>query len=193
MAGMRPSAAHLRLLARRLPVRVADYDYKKRLNDDAPGFPNESKRLQKQGYLNLADLKDIAKWKSTRSANRVNGNSDSTVRQFTRIAFGLADNRNLPASVPIAILTNLKGVRVPTASVILTVWKPKRYGIIDVYVWWALFGTKHKGEFRPTDYDDYLSVVGRLQRSTGLTAREVDMALWKEGAEKARRQRSARK
>lgn len=64
------------------------------------------------------------------------------------------------------------------ASTILTVWDPKRFGIIDVNAWSALFPKRRLRQFEPRDYDEYVSILKELRRLTHLTARQIDMALW---------------
>lgn len=162
-----------------LPDLVCRYSYKPTL-DNSPTFPNESKRLKAKGFLSLADLHKLAHWKSQRSAGRVKLNRDSDVRKFTRVALDLASRRNLPPSIPISVLTILEGIRVPTASVVLTVWDPRTFGIIDVNAWSALFNysSARSTPFEAREYDYYTSILHELRRMTGLTAREIDIALW---------------
>ncbi|MDP9180998.1 MAG: hypothetical protein M3O21_04680 [Chloroflexota bacterium] len=134
-----------------------------------------------QGFLSQEDLHDLALWKSERSAGNVRRNDRSFVEKLTRTALRLADDPELPASVPISVLTLLDGVRVPTASVILTVWHPDRYGIIDRNAWSALFNRPQvrTREFEPREYDYYLQILRELADITRVTPREVDMALYR--------------
>jgi hypothetical protein len=107
-------------------------------------------------------------------------NSEQAVKKLTQAALTLASDPTLPVSVPIAVLTILEGVRVPMASVVLTAWDPKRFGIIDVNAWSAIFklSKQHSRQFEPREYDEYMSILKKLQTLTRLTAREIDMALW---------------
>jgi hypothetical protein len=174
-----------------LPVFASRFKYKSLLSD-GPLFPKQSKRLQVQGSLSQEDLHDLALWKSARSAGNVRRNDHSLVEKLTRAALRLADDPDLPASVPISVLTLLDGVGVPTASVILTVWHPDRYGIIDRNAWSALFDCPQvrPREFEPREYDYYLQILTALADSTKLMPREVDMALYTWWIEE--RERSAR-
>jgi len=152
----------------------------KLLLGDGPTFPNHSKRLQAQRLPVESRLHALAVWKAQRAAGNVLRNDDVTVENFTRVALRLANDSDLPPSVPIAILTLLDGVRVPTASVILTVWHPDRYGIIDRNAWSALFNYPkvRTREFEPHEYDYYVQVITELGAETSLTPRQIDMALW---------------
>lgn len=182
--------------ASRLDLRAlaCEYPYKQRLSfDRSPTFDIASKKLQRAGCLSKAQLHAIAKWKSPRSARRVDANQPADVKKFTRIAFTLARDRKMPRSVPIAILTALRGVRVPTASVILTIWDPKRFGIIDVNAWSTLVGKKRKGAFTAGEYDLYSEILRRLSAHTKLTPREIDMALWTHWNKKAKARRARKK
>jgi hypothetical protein len=162
----------------RLSHFVLLFDYK-RLRDDEHTFPVQSKKLRGQGFLNREDLYEFADWKSSRNPRLVLRNDDATVQQITRVALQLANDNSMPASVPIAVLTILEGVRVATASVILTVWDPTRFGIIDVNAWSALnIPAKRPGQFEPRDYDYYVAILRNLSEITKLTPRQIDMALW---------------
>lgn len=162
----------------RLQDFVSLFDYK-RLRGDEHTFPVQSKKLRGKGLLNRQDLYEFADWKSFRNPELVKRNDDNTVRNITRAALELANNKDMPASVPIAVLTTLEGVGVATASVVLTVWDPGRFGIIDVNAWSALnLPSKNPGQFEPRDYDYYIAILSDLSQITALTARQVDMALW---------------
>jgi len=67
------------------------------------------------------DLRIVARWKAPRSAGHVEGNSEEYVKEITAFALAATNER-----CRIEILTNLDGVRWPTASVILhffhTLW-----------------------------------------------------------------------
>jgi hypothetical protein len=91
----------------------------------------------------------------------------------------------------------LKGVGVPVASSILTMYDPHEYAVIDFRVLRAIpavepqfVNLRRYSEYKefmehfrsyddqPATYRFYMDWVDRLAAAEGLTPREVDMALW---------------
>jgi len=71
------------------------------------------------------------------------------------------------------------------------VWNPEDFGVLDIRAWSTLAEVVGSGgpfrllrrktyqrAFESRDYDLYLGVVRQLGRLSGLTCREVDMALY---------------
>ena len=77
--------------------------------------------ISRRGWMTKDDLRIVARWKAPRSAGHVEGNSEEYVKEITAFALAATNER-----CRIEILTNLDGVRWPTASVILhffhTLW-----------------------------------------------------------------------
>ena len=81
-------------------------------------------------------------------------------------------------------LTALDGVAVPTASAILALTNPRRYGVIDIHVWQLLFElgsirTKPSGVgFTFDDWRDYLAVLRHHAKQLGVSVRAVEYSLF---------------
>ncbi|ANW09678.1 hypothetical protein [Haloarcula hispanica pleomorphic virus 4] len=95
----------------------------------------------------------------------------------------------------ISKLTEIKGVRVPMASSILTVYDPTSYAVIDYrvlrslpkadptlidpnnYTKYAHWLLNYQNDEQI--YEEYLNTVRNIATNQGITPREVDMGLWK--------------
>jgi hypothetical protein len=135
---------------------------------------------RKRGYLRKYELLLACRWKSPRSLPLVRRNSDERVRTVTGTAFGTRSEGE-----KISRLTHLSGVSIPTASAILTLTDPRRYGVIDIRVWQLLFALgcvdrKPGGVgFRPDHWVDFLRILRSAARRFGVGARDVERTLFR--------------
>jgi hypothetical protein len=185
---------HVHLLSEERPVvsthtlqqyaRLYAQDYTlSLLGDDEPRLPHAGDGIRARGYLRRQELDEIARWKSPRRAGLVQHNPEHVVEEVTRLALALKDTDPRRA---IHLLTVLDGVQVPTASAVLTVADPQDFGIIDIRAWRALsswqpdrFPWKEASSFSIEEFLRYLETVRDLAQNSGLSCREVDMALWR--------------
>lgn len=116
-------------------------------------------KARQLGYLNGEDLLQFCKWKSPRALAYCKKNIETYVEDITRIAFSCQNER-----VRIEVLTLLRGVSWPMASVVLHFWSGYQYPILDrralsslrvkeqksysFYFWWryTLFCRKASGD-----------------------------------------------
>lgn len=157
------------------------------LGDDDPGFSHAGDEMRGRGFARRREILEIARWKSPRRANLVDKNPDGVVEGITGLAFGLMRSAPEYAARSLDILD---GVGIPTASAILTVADPQDFGIIDIRAWQALsrqcpsrFPWKEYSGFSSKDYRCYLETIRDLASASGLSCREIDMALWQIGSE----------
>jgi len=126
-----------------------------------------------------AELVAMCRWKSPRAQNHYRRNAPATVRKTSREALRARGERDR-----LERLTSLEGVSVPTASAILTLIDPRRYGVIDIRVWQLLFrlgavDRKPRGVgFRSADWEQYLSILRRHARALGVPVRRVELTLF---------------
>ena len=84
----------------------------------------------------------------------------------------------------VPLLCILNGVRVPTASAILTVWQPNEYTIYDVRVCDAMLSLSHKlltdqvVEDARKSYSKYLDVARKMAIELQVSLRDLDKTLW---------------
>lgn len=157
------------------------------LGDSDPCFPHAGDGIRARGFARRGEVHAIARWKSPRRANLVKENPDDVVEAVTGVAFALMGSAPKCATKLLAVLD---GVSIPTASAILTVVDPQTFGIIDRRAWGAVgqwypgqFPEKRYYQFRASEYLRYLQKIRGLAESSGLSCREVDMALWHMGGE----------
>jgi hypothetical protein len=108
-------------------------------------------------------------------------NSEDKITQVTRKGIELADQEKISEAV--AVLTEyptkLYGVAVRTASAILTFYDPKRYAVVDVRSWKALYDEELTEEAQtPQNYEKYLKDVRMMALQFEMTAHDIDAALW---------------
>ena len=81
-------------------------------------------------------------------------------------------------------LIALQGVSVPTASAILTLLDPKRYGVIDIRVWQLLHrlgavdGNPGGTNFTFEQWERFLAVVRRFAAFFRVPARDIERTLF---------------
>ncbi len=141
-------------------------------------FAEISPKLQVRGEYELEEFLAVCYWKSTRTRSLVQSNTRETVSEVTRIAF------NCSESLRVQVLSLLKGVSTPTASALLTVWKPTSYTIIDVRVLSALHRLSHRllspdsMTLVEKSYSKYVGLMRAISNDLECDLRSLDKALW---------------
>lgn len=126
----------------------------------------------RRGHLYLAELQQVAQWKSPRSAGYVRKNSDEYVAEITGFALAARNERSRIES-----LTLLHGVGWPTASVILHFFHDEPYPILDYRAVWSV----SMETLRQYSFDfwmRYVTFCRELATSAGVDMRTLDRALW---------------
>jgi hypothetical protein len=93
----------------------------------------ELRHIKRQKEFSRAEFLKMTRWKSPRSIRQCERNSPNAIRRVSRAVFRTRSERER-----LELLTQLHGVGIPTASAILTLCDPKRYGVIDIRVWQML-------------------------------------------------------
>ncbi len=129
---------------------------------------------QKRGFLTFNDFYMICMWKSARQKPNYLKNKD-TVEKITKIAFAEKDE-----AIKINMLCNLMGVGIKTASAILTVVFPKKYGVMDE----RCLDMLKIYDFNISKYSsvktwlNYLYIIRKVAKENKISPRELDMALF---------------
>lgn len=133
------------------------------------------KEALKKGWLNKEEFLTICLWKSRRPKKLYNQNSNSDIINKTKLCF--IENDELKK---IQILTELKGVRIPTASALLSVTNPFDYPIIDERCIQSLNYLDHIKWTTITENNwlEYLMIVRNIAKTHNKTAREVEKGLF---------------
>lgn len=130
-----------------------------------------------RGYLTHDELVALGRWKAARNTSRLAANDPAYVEAVTAVALSTANER-----LRIEILTLLRGVGWPMASVILH-WRHRDpYPILDYRALWSL------GIDSPPRYDfplwrDYTHFCRELAGRAGVSLRDLDRALWQYSSE----------
>lgn len=148
--------------------------------DPATSALIESVRPAKaRGYLTRGELIRVCRWKSPRATGLVQENGARRIRAATEAAIRSVDERER-----FHCLLSLRGVSVPSASALLTMLEPERYGVIDIRVWQLLHATGAvEGNTRGAGFTfdqwlRFLRVIRDLAASLGVTARTVERTLF---------------
>jgi len=137
------------------------------------------RRVKKAGEFGRAEFLAMCRWKSARSAPQCEANSARAVRLVSRRALGTRDERER-----LEVLCRLRGVGIPTASAILTLVDPRRYGVLDIRVWKLLFRigavrTNPGGAgFRTEHWLEYLAHLRSQARRLRVSVRQVEYSLF---------------
>ena len=132
-----------------------------------------------RGYLTPGELQAACRWKSPRAIALIRSNTAWTVRAATRRALAERNER-----ARLEELLSLRGVSVATASAVLTMLDPLRYGVLDIRCWQllhamgAVTGNPAGTGFTGSHWLDFISVVRQLAKRFGVKARDVERALF---------------
>jgi hypothetical protein len=150
--------------------------------DDTPDtrqLIDELRAVRRRGYLTKGEFLAICRWKSPRSIRHCMKNSPARIRRQSAAALASRSER-----VRFEALTALDGVGAPTASAILTLTDPRRYGVLDIRVWQLLYDlgsvrTKPGGVgFTFPDWQLFLVALRHHAKRLGVTVRCVEYSLF---------------
>lgn len=140
---------------------------------------NELNGVEQKGYLTKSEFMKIGMWKSPRPKRWYLANSETDIIQTSKKVFSTKFEKRR-----IDLLTGLKGVRIPTASAILTLTNPKDYGVIDIRVWDVLYrygsvavnptGTN----FSFKNWYNYLMKIRYFAKMFKVNTRDVERAIF---------------
>jgi len=156
---------------------------KELVTDEDPATADLIRRLRhvrRDGEFSRAEFLEMCRWKSPRAIRHYARNSPGTIRRVARAVLATRSEQKR-----IEFLTSLDGVSVSTASAILTLINPERYGVLDIRVWQLLFATdsvrrnpRGRG-FTFTHWHQYLRELRHYTRELGVSARTVELTLFK--------------
>ena len=136
--------------------------------------------VKRNQELSRGEFLDICYWKSPRSIRRCERNSASSIEGIISKVF-----RTKSEQTRLELLTSLQGVSVPTASAILALTNPKRYGVIDIRVWQLLYALKSVTS-RPTGqgftfkhWYRYLRILRHHANRLKVSVRLVELTLFR--------------
>jgi hypothetical protein len=128
--------------------------------------------VQAAGHMTKEQLRLLAKWKSPRSAGRIDRNKEEYVQEVTAFALGCNSERGR-----IEALTLLDGVLWPTASVVFHLFHRERYPILDFRALWSV-STEVPAQYTFSFWERYVSYCRTLAEQANVSMRVLDRALW---------------
>ena len=131
--------------------------------------------VNKRGWLEKSEFLTICLWKSRRPKRLYNLNTEKEIVSKSKLTFKEKDELK-----KIKILTELKGVQIPTASAILSVVNPDIYPIIDVRCIQSLtdLGMIKWKTITENTWIEYLKIIRNLSKENNKTAREIEKGLF---------------
>jgi hypothetical protein len=139
----------------------------------------ELRHVKRAKQFSRSEFIKMCRWKSSRAIHHYRRNSSAAVRRTSREVLRTRNERQR-----LELLIRLKGVSVPTASAILTLIDPERYGVLDIRAWQLLFriGAVEKKPggvgFVFADWDRYLSILRAHARALRVPVRCVELTLF---------------
>lgn len=161
----------LTALLRAVPIRAEDPATAALIRRLAPA--------RKAGAFDRGAFLIMCRWKSPRAVRHYRRHSAATIRRVSRAVLATRDE-----SRRLALLTGLAGVSVPTASAILTLLEPRRYGVLDIRVWQLLHAigavrARPGGRgFTAAHWTEFLTLLREQARALGVSARAVEWTLF---------------
>jgi hypothetical protein len=145
----------------------------------AASLIRELRHVRRRGQFTRAEFLVMCRWKSPRAIARCESNSHHRVREVSRAMF-----MTRVEAERLDLLIGLAGVGIPTASAILTLTDPHRYGVIDIRAWQELHRRgvvrdRPGGQgFSPEHWLQYLRILRTEAARLGVTARQVEYSLF---------------
>lgn len=130
-------------------------------------------KAQSRGWYTRDELVAVALWKTERSRSRVRQNREDAVKDATELALRTADER-----LRIGVLTQLQGVLMPTASVLLHLAHRDPYPILDFRALWSLGVDAQPSYYSFELWERYVQRCRELAMEAGVDMRTLDRALW---------------
>jgi hypothetical protein len=140
-------------------------------------------RARAAGYFTRDDFLEVCEWKTRgRPRRHYTRNSEDDIRRVTALALSSTDE---PTRLWTLVAPNLKGVQMPTASVLLhlaacdptsAAMANTAYPIIDFRALWSLNCEKRRDTFQ--FWWRYVETCRALATEAGLSMRDLDRALW---------------
>lgn len=135
--------------------------------------------VKEAGRFTRAEFLAMCRWKSPRARRHYERNTAAVIRRASGAALAARSERER-----IEHLTALPGVSVATASAILTLIDPRRYGVLDIRCWQLLFSIRSvaanpRGRaFTTGQWEQYLERLRAHARALGVSARTIEYTLF---------------
>ena len=120
-----------------------------------------------------AQFLEVCRWKSVRTQPRCEENDSALVEAVMAVALTTPHEQ-----LRIEVLTLLRGVSWPTASVLLHFGRTDLYPIVDYRALWSLGFDEPPARYTFAFWWAYVQACRRLADDAGVSMRTLDRALW---------------
>lgn len=127
-----------------------------------------------QGYLSQPELRQMAKWKDRFVPSKIDKNPPELIEKITGEAFGLDDDW-----AKIEKLKAIYGVAESVASVILHLYDPKKYPILDVHALRTIGIDNREVKYDEPFWRKYVNLCREKSKHYDVSMRALDRALYK--------------
>ncbi len=135
--------------------------------------------VRRTGRFTRAEFLAMCRWKSPRSRRHYERSSAGTIRRVSSAVLATESERERMNR-----LIALPGVSVATASAILTLIDPDRYGVLDIRCWQILFsirsvaGNARGRAFTVSQWEQYLGRLRGHASALGVSSRMIEYTLF---------------
>lgn len=135
--------------------------------------------IKNRGYFTKEEFIKMGMWKSPRPKQKYLKNSEKEIIEISKKVLSTKFEKRR-----IDLLTKLRGVKIPTASAILTLIDPKNYGVIDIRVWQVLYlygSVKDKPSGTNFDFNNWYNYLMKLRyyaKKFKVSARDIERTLF---------------
>jgi len=145
-------------------------------------------KFQKNKYMTKDDLKRIVKWKfqgklegrQKRILKLLENVDGKFIKKISRLAFETKNDKDR-----IKLFCIIEGIGPAVASVILTFYDPKNYGVFDIHTWDELFGERPKDLFSNINHLLHFFVkLGEISHEVDLPCRDIEKSLFKKNKDR---------
>ena len=131
-------------------------------------------RKTPKGYLLTAELREMAQWKSHFLPSKIDKNPPGLIEDVTGEAFSLDNDWE-----KIEKLIKIEGVAESVASVILHLYDPKKYPILDVHALNSIGIDNREVYYDKPFWEKYVNFCRAEAKRYGVLMRTLDRALYK--------------
>lgn len=161
-------------------VRVLDQYRATQDPDDTDEERVLGERFRSNRCVTKSDLKRVIAWKFQ---GRLKGRQKRTLRLLDPVPASYVLDVSILAltyeddEIRLKLLQTINGVGLALSSVILALYDPQRYGILDIHAWRGLFGADAKLDFAQRRHAlRFFARLREISAETGLPCRDIEKA-----------------
>lgn len=160
---------------------IEEDQYNTRLEEELGKRLRQTKELSKNDLIAVVEWKFLDKKKREETLARIEPVEDSFIRKMTKEALTEGDEEKRMWT-----LQQIPSVGPSVASVILTFYDPKNYGIFDTHAWSEMFGTNPPDLFIDSSYFRiFLDRLREESKKHDLDARTIEKAYFKKNKDES--------